>query len=121
MRIPLALGGIALAAVGYGLKEYCKNEKCFESENKKHTQEEYDLDVELEEFDALLSTADEVGEVLEIISDAFHEGLDKIEDLLVWDQSSSTPEEEERRTRAHKFLLEKSLEEIIKKSGSLKV
>ncbi|MEA2047775.1 MAG: hypothetical protein U9O64_04930 [Campylobacterota bacterium] len=28
MMLPLVLGGIALAAVGYGLKEYCESEGC---------------------------------------------------------------------------------------------
>ena len=121
MRIPLALGGIALAAVGYGLREYCKDENCFNTEEKQNTQENYDIDEELKELDALTSAADEIGEVLDIISDAFHEGLDKIEDLLVQNHSASTPEEEERRKWAHKLLLEKSLEEIIKKGGTLKV
>ena len=119
MRIPLALGGIALAAVGYGLKEYCRNEKCFEAEVKPDIQEDVDMDEEIAQLDALISAADEIGDVLDIIGDAFNEGLDRLEELLV--NRSSTPEEEERRKWAHKLLLEKSLEEIIKKNGSLKV
>ncbi len=35
--IPLVLGGIALAAVGYGVKEYCESEGCPWDDNISHT------------------------------------------------------------------------------------
>ncbi len=115
MALPLVLGGIALAAVGYGLNEYCSKEGCFSQkdniDNKKN--EDMDLDREIEELGDLIDVADEFGDILDIIDEKLNDGLDKIEALV---DGNMDPDEKvnERKEEARKKLIRGVLDEFKK-------
>ena len=56
MALPLILGGITLAAVGYGIKKYCD-----------------------ENDDCLVSIGDKIGDAIDKVDDAVMGGLDRVE------------------------------------------
>jgi len=56
MALPLILGGITLAAVGYGIKKYCDDND-----------------------DCLVSIGDKIGDAIDKVDDAVMGGLDKVE------------------------------------------
>jgi len=51
--LPLVLGGIALAAVGYGVKEYCESEGCPWDETLIQTPNKIDIFQKIEEMKAI--------------------------------------------------------------------
>lgn len=68
MALPFILGGITLAAVGYGLNRYCKGKD-----------------------DCTLELADDIGDALNSVEDSVFAGLDTLESYLDEEEKPTTP------------------------------
>ena len=107
--LPVVLGGIALAAVGYGVKEFCESEGCFESHST-------DTTPALTAMERLHATQQRIG--AEVLSravgllDRIKHRKGELPDLSVWVTPpipSKEPSSEVNETISH---CEQALEEL---------